>query len=129
MGVVPEGQSVPSLLTKGASRDDCLEKVRRSLDRSLSEQDTDGPLTILVESIPRLAGVAEAAEVMGWDKRRVITYISRGRFPEPLQGLASGRIWTRSAIEEFARDWQARQARRKGRAAAAAVEETPEPQP
>src|SRR5918999_6535760 len=90
VGVVPEGQTVPSLLTKGASREDCFEKVRRSLERSLSEQGTEAPLTFLVESVPRLAGVAEAAEVMGWDKRRVVTYISQGRFPEPLQALASG---------------------------------------
>ena len=115
VGVVPEGQAVPSLLTKGASREDCLTKVRRSLERSLEEQATDGPLTLLVEVVPRLAGVAEAAEVMGWDKRRVITYISRGRFPEPLQALASGRVWSRSAIEGFARDWRDRQAKRTAR--------------
>ena len=115
VGIVPDGQAVPSLLTKGASRDDCLEKVRRALERSLSEQESDGPLTLLVESVPRLAGVAEAAEVMGWDKRRVITYISRGRFPEPLQALASGRVWARSTLEHFAREWNARQAGRKRR--------------
>ncbi len=114
-GAVPDGQGVPGLLTKGATREDCFEKVRRSLERSMSEQGTDGPLTLLVEVTPRLAGVAEAAEVMGWDKRRVITYISRGRFPEPLQALASGRVWARSTLEEFARDWKARQAKRKRR--------------
>jgi hypothetical protein len=92
-----------------------MDKVRRALERSLAEQVTDGPLTLLVESTPRLAGVAEAAEVMGWDKRRVITYISRGRFPEPLQALASGRVWARSTIEDFAREWNARQAKRKRR--------------
>ena len=124
VGVVPDGQEVPSLLTKGATREDCFEKVRRSLERALSEQGADGPLTLLVEVTPRLAGVAEAAEVMGWDKRRVITYISRGRFPEPVQALASGRVWARSTIEDFAREWNARQAKRKrrgpeGRAAAA----------
>ncbi len=122
VGVIPDGQGVPSLLTKGASRDDCLEKVRRSLERSLSEHESDGPLTLVVESVPRLAGVAEAAEVMGWDKRRVITYISRGRFPEPLQALASGRVWARSTLEDFAREWKARQARRKGRAGETAAE-------
>jgi hypothetical protein len=115
VGVVPDGQEVPSLLTKGATREDCFEKVRRSLERSISEQGADGPLTLLVEVTPRLAGVAEAAEVMGWDKRRVVTYISRGRFPEPLQALASGRIWARSTLEEFARNWRARQGKRKRR--------------
>jgi hypothetical protein len=81
---------------------------------------------------PRLAGVAEAAEVMGWDKRRVMTYISRGRFPEPLQALASGRVWTRSSVEDFAREWNARQAKRKRRRPARgadAGEGTPGAQP
>ncbi len=115
VGLIPDGQAVPSLLTKGATQEDCFEKVRRSVERSLTEQGTDGPLTLLVEVVPRLAGVAEAAQVMGWDKRRIITYISRGRFPEPLQALASGRVWTRSSIEGFAREWNARQAKRKRR--------------
>lgn len=67
-----------------------------------------GPLTLIVEVSPVLAGVAEAAEVMGWDKRRVITYIDRGRFPEPLQSLASGRVWLRSDVEAYAEEWRAR---------------------
>jgi hypothetical protein len=69
-------------------------------------------VTVVVEVVPELAGVAEAAEVMRWDKRRVITYIDRGRFPEPIQSLASGRIWVRSDVEEFAETWRAR---RRGR--------------
>ena len=44
---------------------------------------------------------------MGWDKRRVITYIDRGSFPEPLTTLASGRIWIREDIEEYADHWRA----------------------
>ena len=52
-------------------------------------------------NIPPLAGVAEAAEILGWDKRRVSTYISRGSFPEPLQRLASGPVWTYKQIEEY----------------------------
>ncbi|HEX2088559.1 MAG TPA: hypothetical protein VHI54_01310 [Actinomycetota bacterium] len=124
VGVVPDGQAVPGLLTKGATREECLERVRRSLERALSEQGTDGPLMLLVEVTPRLAGVAEAAAVMGWDKRRVITYISRGRFPEPLQALASGRVWARSTIEDFAGEWKERQARRKRRSVAPLAEGT-----
>jgi len=52
--------------------------------------------------------VAEAAEIMGWDKRRVITYIDRGSFPEPITSLASGRIWLREDVEAYAADWRAR---------------------
>jgi hypothetical protein len=70
-------------------------------------------LTLIVQAVPRLAGVAEAAQVMGWDKRRVITYIDRGRFPEPIQSLASGRVWLRKDLEDFAKAWHERQRRRR----------------
>ena len=64
--------------------------------------------TLTVEVVPTLAGVAEAAEIMGWDKRRVITYIDRGQFPEPITWLASGRIWLREDVETYAQEWRAR---------------------
>lgn len=98
----------------GASRDRALANLRRSLGGSLG---AEGKVTLIVEVLPRLAGVAEAAEVMGWDKRRVITYIDRGRFPEPIQSLASGRVWLRRDVEEFAESWRARQQRRRSRKA------------
>ena len=47
---------------------------------------------------------------MGWDKRRVVTYIDRGSFPEPITSLASGRIWLREDIETFAAGWRERRA-------------------
>ena len=43
---------------------------------------------------------------MGWDKRRVVTYLDRGQFPEPLTSLASGRIWLREDVEAFAEEWR-----------------------
>jgi predicted DNA-binding transcriptional regulator AlpA len=88
--------------------------VRRSLARALGTRSRGEPVTVIVEVIPALAGVAEAADVMGWDKRRVITYIDRGRFPAPIQALASGRVWVRSEVEEYAAAWRAR---RRGRRA------------
>ncbi|MFR9708127.1 DUF3653 domain-containing protein [Paenibacillus sp. MB22_1] len=48
-----------------------------------------------------LVGYAEAAEILGWDKRHVGTYLKRGTFPEPIQRLASGPIWTRKQIEDY----------------------------
>jgi hypothetical protein len=66
--------------------------------------------TLLVEVVPRVAGVAEAAAIIGWDKRRVVTYIDRGHFPEPVQSLASGRVWLWDDVEEYARAWRARRA-------------------
>jgi len=61
-----------------------------------------------VVETPGIVGVAEAAEILGWDKRRIFTYLSRGSFPEPLTALASGRVWRRSDIEDFARDRRSR---------------------
>ncbi|MDP9233632.1 MAG: hypothetical protein M3P01_03660 [Actinomycetota bacterium] len=91
-----------------ATRQRCLAAIRRSVEQALAGDGRAGAITLIVEASPVLAGVAEAAEVMGWDKRRVITYIDRGRFPEPLQALASGRIWLRSDVEAFAEQWRAR---------------------
>jgi len=70
-------------------------------------------ITLLVETVPQLAGVAEAAAVLGWDKRRVITYIDRGSFPAPIQALASGRVWLRRDVEAFAEEWRARYVARR----------------
>ena len=102
----------PEVRASGASRERCLGALRRALDRSLPASKR-GPYTFVVEVVPVLAGVAEAAEVMGWDKRRVVTYIDRGRFPEPVQSLASGRVWLRADVEAFAAEWWARQERRR----------------
>jgi len=66
-------------------------------------------------STARLVGVAEAAAILGWDKRRVATYIRRGSFPEPLASLASGRVWDRADIEAFAAAFRARRAARAAR--------------
>lgn len=60
-------------------------------------------MPVIVEVTPELAGVAEAAAILGWDRRRVITYVDRGSFPEPVTRLASGRVWRREDVEAFAR--------------------------
>lgn len=51
--------------------------------------------------MPELVGVAESAEILGWDRRKVSTYIKRGVFPEPVQRLRSGPLWTRKQIDEY----------------------------
>jgi hypothetical protein len=90
---------VPAFIeVTGTSRARCLDDLRK-----VTGDDVD----LLVEVIPAVVGVAEAAEIMGWDKRRVITYIDRGSFPEPITALASGRIWLREDIEDFAAHWRA----------------------
>jgi len=81
------------------SRQACLSALRRAAGSGVN---------LTVEIMPPLAGVAEAAEIMGWDKRRVITYVSRGSFPKPVAALASGRVWRREDIEAYSRSWHAR---------------------
>ena len=61
-----------------------------------------GKEPLAIEVLPRIAGVSEAAAILGWDKRRVMTYVRRGSFPEPFAHLASGRIWRREDVEAFA---------------------------
>lgn len=48
-----------------------------------------------------LVGQKEAAAMLGWDPRRVTTYRQRGSFPEPIQQLAAGPVWTRQQIEDW----------------------------
>lgn len=103
---VPVRQSVIIAPT----REECLAELRRRAGRRSA---------LTVEVVPGLAGVAEAARIMGWDKRRVITYLNRGSFPQPVAALASGRVWRREDLEAFARSWHARQAERAARAARA----------
>lgn len=50
---------------------------------------------------PNLVGVQEAAQLLGWDKRKVATYMSRGSFPTPIQRLAGGSIWTKQQILDY----------------------------
>jgi hypothetical protein len=102
--------SDPVIKATGTTSERCTASLGRSLRRLAAGGE---PLTLTVEVVPALAGVAEAAQIMGWDKRRVITYIDRGRFPEPIQSLASGRVWRRSDVERFAKEWRARRARRR----------------
>jgi hypothetical protein len=91
----------------GSSKEECLAELRRRIGHP-----ENGP-TLVVEVLSQVVGVAEAAAVMGWDKRRVITYLDRGRFPRPVQALASGRVWLRDDVEAFARSWHARQRDRR----------------
>ncbi|HEV8683237.1 MAG TPA: hypothetical protein VGS09_10785 [Actinomycetota bacterium] len=89
------------------SRESCLRSVRNQ---------AAGRTVLLVEVWPKLLGVAEAAELLGWDKRRVITYLDRGSFPVPMASLAGGRVWALDDVREFARAFRTRQRARKRRA-------------
>jgi hypothetical protein len=85
----------------------------RILARLRDEAGSDAVLTVELE--PALVGVAEAAALLGWDKRRVATYVERGSFPAPVALLASGRVWRREDVEAFARAFHRRRSRRERR--------------
>ncbi|MEX0984265.1 MAG: hypothetical protein WD096_04370 [Actinomycetota bacterium] len=89
----------------GTSRRACLDALRQAVGEDVA---------LTVEVVPDLVGVAEAAEIMGWDKRRVITYIDRGHFPDPIAALAGGRIWLREDVETYAEEWRVRHPSAKG---------------
>jgi hypothetical protein len=113
-----EGQAelTPPVRVTGPTRERCQAALSRAVRRAVRERQPGESVLLVVEVQPAIAGVAEAAEIMGWDKRRVITYIDRGSFPPPIQSLASGRIWLRSDLERFAAEWKERRARRASRA-------------
>lgn len=100
--------SIPALRVEifAKSRSACLARLRRAAGE-------DAVLT--VDVVPPLVGVAEAAQILGWDRRRVITYLDRGSFPSPVASLASGRVWRRDDIEAFARTIERRRERRASR--------------
>ena len=50
-----------------------------------------------------LVGAAEIAALLGVSRQRVDQLSRHEDFPEPVAELASGRIWTRQSIEEWAR--------------------------
>jgi hypothetical protein len=74
------------------SHDECVSALRDHAEGAV----------LPIEVLPRVAGVSEAAAILGWDKRRVMTYVRRGSFPEPFAHLASGRIWRSEDVEAFA---------------------------
>lgn len=53
-----------------------------------------GRMTIFV-------GLSEAADLLGWDKRKLSKYRERGVFPKPFQQFASGPIWTIDQIKQY----------------------------
>jgi predicted DNA-binding transcriptional regulator AlpA len=57
-----------------------------------------------MQEFPELAGLAEAATILGVSKQRVIELIgSDSQFPRPVAILACGRIYLRSAVEQYGR--------------------------
>lgn len=53
----------------------------------------------------RLAGTAEAAEILGVSSQRVSRLRLRKGFPEPVAVLRSGPVWLREQVEVFGATW------------------------
>lgn len=51
-----------------------------------------------------LASLAEIMEVLKVSKRTAQKYARRADFPEPLDRLASGRVWRRDEVEAWGRE-------------------------
>lgn len=91
---------------RARTRSGCVSALRRFI-----VDDT----VLVVHETPELVGVSEAAAILGWDRRRVATYVARGAFPAPIASLVSGRVWRREDVEAFARDRRRRPGRRIAR--------------
>jgi hypothetical protein len=101
-----QGEADPPVRVAGPTLRECLLALGLAVDPGPGEEDAGA-----VE----LAGVAEAAAILGWDKRRVATYVRRGSFPEPVASLAGGRVWRRGDVEAFGAAFRERQRRRRRR--------------
>jgi hypothetical protein len=102
-----------SVEVEGRDAKECVRKVHQAALPLLPAVSWEhGPPVVFLEVIPRLVGVAEAASLLGWDKRRVSTYVKRGSFPDPVEELAGGRVWALDDVMAFAEAFRARQHRR-----------------
>lgn len=50
---------------------------------------------------PRLAGLAEVAELLGVSKRSASRYTRRDDFPQPVTRLSTGPVWDAAAVEAW----------------------------
>lgn len=74
--------------------------------------------------IPELASAADAAEILGISRQRVHQLASSNAvFPSPVTRVATGPLWTRSAIEWFDSVWK----RKAGRPARPKSADEPKP--
>jgi predicted DNA-binding transcriptional regulator AlpA len=78
----------------------CSDECKRQL-KNKKWNEKYGPAYEMRKAIPPLVGHKEAAEILGWSKQQLSVYLKRGKFPQPIQTLASGPIWTRAQIEQY----------------------------
>lgn len=54
--------------------------------------------------VARLVGVREVGELLGVSRQRADQLVRTKGFPDPIAELASGRIWERGSVVQWARD-------------------------
>ncbi|GIU97423.1 MAG: hypothetical protein KatS3mg013_1226 [Actinomycetota bacterium] len=92
-----KARAIPGCSARGSTREECLSKlVARA--RELLGGDA---AFLFEEEPPALVGISEAAELLGWDRRKVAVYASRGQLPPPVAHLAGGKVWRRADIEAY----------------------------
>ncbi|WP_157244106.1 helix-turn-helix transcriptional regulator [Paenibacillus elgii] len=67
-------------------------------------------------NFPRLAGVKEVCEIMGWEYKNrsmVDSYVKKGILPPPIQKLASGPVWLAETVIEIKASRDARKSLRR----------------
>ncbi len=60
-------------------------------------------MCLLCATVERLVSRVEIADMLGVSKQRVHQLLAREDFPAPLADLGIGKVWERTAIEEWAR--------------------------
>lgn len=61
--------------------------------------------------VPPLVGMAEIADMLGVSRQRAHQVAEREDFPAPVQHLAAGSVYARSAVERFVAGWSRRAGR------------------
>lgn len=92
-----EVPAVQGLSARGSTREECLSRL---VTRARELLGADAAF-LFEEEPPALVGVSEAAELLGWDRRKVAVYASRGQLPPPVAHLAGGKVWRRADIETY----------------------------
>lgn len=103
--------ALDGIRTSGRTRGACLSELL-----VLEKNRIGGEIFLVVEEDPpALVGVAEVAEILDWDRRKVAVYAGRGLLPPPVAELAGGRVWKRSDIEAFREHRKSSSERAQGR--------------
>lgn len=93
------------------------ERAYREVNRALSEL-FDAPRIVRMETLteedfaaedgylPELVGASEVAEMLGVTRQRVHQVVQDHRDFPAAQRTASGAVWEKEAVEQWARDWK-----------------------